>query len=60
MNRFIRHLALGRFTRAEQGSVILETAIMLMILLMFAFGIIDFGRVMYVSNSLTNATRPQI
>ena len=57
MNQFVRELARRRFARDEQGSVILETAIMLMILLMFAFGIIDFGRVMYVSNSLTNATR---
>ena len=37
--------------------MILETALMLMVLLMFAFGIIDFGRVMYVSNAVTNATR---
>jgi Flp pilus assembly protein TadG len=57
MNRFVRQLAVRRFARKEQGSVILETAIMLLLLLMFAFGIIDFGRVMYVSNALTNATR---
>ena len=50
--RFVR-----RFARKEQGAVILETAIMLMVLLMFAFGIVDFGRVMYVSNAVTNATR---
>jgi Flp pilus assembly protein TadG len=56
MNGFQRQLA-RRFVRKEHGAVILETAIMLMILLMFAFGIIDFGRVMYVSNALTNATR---
>ncbi len=57
MNRFVRQLAVRRFARKEQGSVILETALMLMLLLMFAFGIVDFGRVMYVSNALTNATR---
>jgi len=57
MNRFVRQLFRARFVREEQGSVILETAIMLLLLLMFAFGIVDFGRVMYVSNSLTNATR---
>lgn len=56
MKRFVSQLA-RRFARDERGSVILETAIMLLVLLMFAFGIIDFGRVMYVSNSLTNATR---
>jgi len=57
MKRFVRQLGIRRFVRRQQGAVILETAIMLMILLLFAFGIIDFGRVMYVSNSLTNATR---
>jgi Flp pilus assembly protein TadG len=57
MKRFVRDLTRRRFARDERGSVILETAVMLLILLMFAFGIIDFGRVMYVSNSLTNATR---
>jgi Flp pilus assembly protein TadG len=55
--RFSRTRAVRHFARQQQGSVILETAIMLLILLMFAFGIIDFGRVMYVSNALTNATR---
>jgi len=49
--------AVRRFARRQQGAVILETALMLMVLLMFAFGIIDFGRVMYVSNAVTNATR---
>ena len=57
MNRLVQQLTLRGFARDERGSVILETAIMLLVLLMFAFGIIDFGRVMYVSNSLTNATR---
>lgn len=57
MKSLVRELVRRRFARDERGSVILETAIMLMVLLMFAFGIIDFGRVMYVSNSLTNATR---
>jgi Flp pilus assembly protein TadG len=56
MNRLIRQLG-RRFFRQEKGSVILETALMLMILLLFAFGIIDFGRVMYVANGLTNASR---
>jgi Flp pilus assembly protein TadG len=56
MNRFIRTFS-RRFARNEQGSVILETAVMLLVLLLFAFGIVDFGRVMYVANSLTNATR---
>jgi Flp pilus assembly protein TadG len=57
MIRLVRQLARRRFVRDQQGAVILETAIMLMILLMFAFGIVDFGRVMYAANSLQNATR---
>jgi len=57
MSRFLRAAALRRFARRQQGAVILETALMLMVLLMFAFGIIDFGRVMYVSNAVTSATR---
>jgi len=57
MSRFLRAGALRRFARRQQGAVILETALMLMVLLLFAFGIIDFGRVMYVSNGVTNATR---
>lgn len=57
ISRFLHAGALRRFARQQQGAVILETAIMLMILLWFAFGIIDFGRVMYVANALTNATR---
>ena len=56
MNRFVRQFT-RRVIRDERGAVILETAIMLMVLLIFAFGIIDFGRVMYVANAITNATR---
>jgi len=55
-NRFVRRIS-RRLVRQEHGAVILETALMLMVLLIFAFGIIDFGRVMYVANAVTNATR---
>ena len=48
---------LRRFGDDEQGAVILETALMLMILLMLMFGIFDVGRVLYTSNSLTYAVR---
>jgi len=56
LNRFVRRIS-RRLVRQEHGAVILETALMLMVLLIFAFGIIDFGRVMYVANAVTNATR---
>lgn len=45
------------FVRRQDGSVILETAIMLTVLLLLMFGMIDFGRVMYTENSLISAAR---
>lgn len=41
----------------REGSVILETAIMMTVLLILTLGMIDFGRVMYTSNSLISAAR---
>jgi len=52
----IRELGRGLRTR-EDGAVILETAIMLTILLLFMFGIFDTGRVLYTMNGLTSAAR---
>lgn len=46
-----------RFLRREDGNVIIETAIMLSILLVLIFGILDFGRAMYVQNQLVSAAR---
>ena len=37
--------------------MILETALMITVLLVLTFGIVDFGRVMYTSNSLISAAR---
>jgi len=45
------------FLEQQDGSVILETALMLAVLLMLTFGMVDFGRVMYASNSLVSAAR---
>jgi hypothetical protein len=50
--RLLRRLASGR-----DGSVILETALMLTILLMMMFGIIDLGRALFTSNNLVSAAR---
>ena len=43
--------------RSEDGSVILETAMMMTVILILTFGMVDFGRVMYTSNSLISAAR---
>src|SRR5215831_14701133 len=45
------------FFQKQDGSVILETALMLTVLLIVTFGMVDFGRVMYTSNSLISAAR---
>ena len=45
------------FFQKQDGSVILETAMMLTVILVLTFGMIDFGRVMYTSNSLISAAR---
>jgi len=48
---------LRRFARTENGSVILETALVLTIVLMLMFGIFDVGRVLYTANNLVSAAR---
>jgi len=45
------------FFHRQDGSVILETALMITVLLLLMFGMVDFGRVMYTSNSLVSAAR---
>ena len=45
------------FFQKQDGSVILETALMITVILILIFGMIDFGRVMYTSNSLISAAR---
>jgi Flp pilus assembly protein TadG len=48
---------LRRLVSSRDGSVILETSIMIMILLMLMFGIIDVGRALYTENNLVSAAR---
>ena len=48
---------LRRLVTSRDGSVILETAIMIMILLMLMFGIVDVGRALYTENNLVSAAR---
>ena len=48
---------LRRLVSSRDGSVILETAIMITILLVLMFGIIDLGRVLFTANNLVSAAR---
>ena len=48
---------LRRLASSRDGSVILETALMIMILLLLAFGIIDMGRALFTENNLVSAAR---
>jgi len=52
LKRMLRRLASSR-----DGSVILETALMLTILLIMMFGIIDLGRALFTANNLVSAAR---
>ena len=51
-----RHL-LRRLAQSRDGSVLLETALMITILLMLMFGIVDLGRALYTMNNLVSAAR---
>lgn len=46
-----------RFLREERGTVLVEFSLVLAMLLIFIFGIIDFGRALYTANSLNLAVR---
>jgi Flp pilus assembly protein TadG len=52
LKRLLRRMATSR-----DGSVILETALMISILLMLMFGIIDLGRALFTENLLVSAAR---
>ena len=43
--------------RQDHGQDLVETALTLPLLLMLLFGIVEFGRVIFVYNSLSNAAR---
>ena len=49
--------SLRHFKRSERGSVILETALMIVLLLVLLFGIVDVGRVLYTANNAVSAAR---
>ena len=46
-----------RLVRSRKGSVMVETALMITILLVLMFGIIDLGRALFTANNLTSAAR---
>ena len=48
---------LRRLLKSRDGSVLLETALMITILLMLMFGIVDLGRALYTMNNLVSAVR---
>ena len=48
---------LRRLVSSRDGSVILETALMITILLVLMFGIVDLGRALFTANNLTSAAR---
>jgi hypothetical protein len=48
---------LRRLASSREGSVILETALMITILLVLMFGIVDLGRALFTSNNLVSAAR---
>ena len=45
------------FRRDERGSVLLEFALMVTLLLILMFGIIDLGRALFTANNLASAAR---
>ena len=48
---------LCRLRTEERGTVLLEFSLILLMLLIFIFGIVDFGRALYTANSLNLAVR---
>ena len=50
-------MKLAKFGRSEHGAAMVEFAIVAPLLFMLVFGIIDFGRALFVFNNLTNAAR---
>lgn len=46
--------------RKDAGQALVELAISVMFLLLLVFGIIEFGRAMYIKNTLTNAARASV
>lgn len=59
MNTFIQKKKSGP-RRNDAGQALVELAISLVLLLLLVFGIIEFGRVMYIKNTLTSAARAAV
>lgn len=57
LNRPSRFISINRLKKQNEGIAALEMAILLPLLMLFVFGIIDWGYVFYVDLSLTNAAR---
>lgn len=53
----MRSHLLRRLAANRDGSVMLETALMITILLVLMFGIIDLGRALFTENNLVSAAR---
>lgn len=53
----MRVLKRHRFAKEEDGSVMLETALMVTILLILLLGIVDMGRALFTENNLVSAAR---
>ena len=53
----LRKTFLRRWIRDDRGASMIEFAIVAPLLFLLVFGIIDFGRVFFLMNNLTNAVR---
>jgi Flp pilus assembly protein TadG len=54
----VRHIKIvQRIIRSESGAAMVELALALPILLLIVWGVIDFGRLLYTTNSLASAVR---
>jgi len=47
----------ARFARDERGAALVEFALVFLVLMMFVFGIVDFGRALYWANTLQVGVR---
>jgi len=50
-------MRIRRFSRDERGAAAVEFALVLPLLVVFAFGTVDFGRALFAYNYLTSAVR---
>jgi Flp pilus assembly protein TadG len=50
-------MMLGRFSRSERGTALIELTIILPLLVLFIIGAVEFGRVYYAAITVANAAR---